>query len=83
MSIVIIGIDLAKNAFAVHGVGATDQPALARPNVPRARAQDGRRRHGQPARCNGFGALTDRLRMAVDRPFRGGSRQPSNEIECP
>ncbi|MDP3167006.1 MAG: IS110 family transposase [Hydrogenophaga sp.] len=37
MSIVTIGIDLAKNVFAVHGVDATGQPALVRPNVPRAK----------------------------------------------
>ena len=36
-AIVTIGIDLAKNVFAVHGVNATGQPALVRPSVPRAK----------------------------------------------
>ncbi len=37
MSIVTIGIDLAKNVFAVHGVDATGKTVLVRPNVPRAK----------------------------------------------
>jgi transposase len=37
MNIVTIGIDLAKNVFAVHGVDATGKPALVRPSVPRAK----------------------------------------------
>ena len=36
-AIVTIGIDLAKNVFAVHGVDATGKPALVRPSVPRAK----------------------------------------------
>jgi transposase len=36
-AIVTIGIDLAKNVFAVHGVDATGKPALVRPNVARAK----------------------------------------------
>ena len=28
MSIVFVGIDLAKNVFAVHGVGEAGKPAL-------------------------------------------------------
>ena len=35
--IVTIGIDLAKNVFAVHGVDAPGQPGLLRPSVPRAK----------------------------------------------
>jgi transposase len=31
MAIVTVGIDLAKNVFAVHGVDATGKPALVRP----------------------------------------------------
>ena len=34
---VSIGIDLAKNVFAVHGVDATGKPVLVRPSVPRAK----------------------------------------------
>lgn len=37
MAIVTVGIDLAKNVFAVHGVDATGKPVLMRPNVPRAK----------------------------------------------
>ena len=36
-TIVTIGIDLAKNVFAVHGVDATGKSALVRPSVPRAK----------------------------------------------
>ena len=36
-AIVTIGIDLAKNVFAVHGVDATGKPARVRPSVPRAK----------------------------------------------
>ena len=35
--IVTIGIDLAKNVFAVQGIDATGKPVLVRPNVPRAK----------------------------------------------
>ena len=34
---VAVGIDLAKNDFAVHGVDETGKPALVRPEVPRAK----------------------------------------------
>jgi transposase len=37
MAIVTVGIDLAKNAFAVHGVDETGKPVLVRPEVPRAK----------------------------------------------
>jgi hypothetical protein len=37
MAIVTVGIDLAKNVFAVHSVDATGKPVLLRPSVPRAK----------------------------------------------
>jgi transposase len=37
MAIVFVGIDLAKNVFAVHGVDNHGKPALVRPSVPRAK----------------------------------------------
>ena len=37
MAIVTVGIDLAKNVFAVHGVDEAGQPALVRPSVARAK----------------------------------------------
>jgi transposase len=37
MAIVTVGIDLAKNVFAVHGVDETGKPALVRPEVPRTK----------------------------------------------
>ena len=37
MAIVSVGIDLAKNVFAVHGVDESGKPALVRPSVPRTR----------------------------------------------
>lgn len=36
MAIVFVGIDLAKNVFAVHGVDESGKPGLMRPSVPRA-----------------------------------------------
>jgi hypothetical protein len=33
--IVTVGIDLAKNVFAVHGVDTTGKPVLLRPSVAR------------------------------------------------
>ena len=37
MAILYVGIDLAKNVFAVHGVNEAGQPELVRPSVPRAK----------------------------------------------
>jgi len=37
MAILTIGIDLAKNVFAVHGVGDSGKPELKHPSVPRAK----------------------------------------------
>ena len=35
MTIATLGIDLARNVFALHGVDAAGKPVLARPNVTR------------------------------------------------
>ena len=40
MTIVFVGIDLAKNVFAVHGVDEAGRPALERPSVARARLHE-------------------------------------------
>ena len=40
MSIVYVGIDLAKNVFAVHGVDEAGKPALVRPSVARAKLHE-------------------------------------------
>ena len=37
MAIVTLGVDLAKNVFAVHGVDTTGKPMLVRPSVPRGK----------------------------------------------
>lgn len=37
MTIVTVGIDLAKNVFAVHGVGASGKPELVKPEVRRSK----------------------------------------------
>lgn len=37
MSIVFVGIDLAKNVFAVHGVNEAGKPALVKPSVARGK----------------------------------------------
>lgn len=37
MAIVTIGIDLAKNVFAVHGVNEAGKPALVKPTVARGK----------------------------------------------
>jgi len=36
MNIITVGIDLAKNVFAVHGVDDNGKPALVKPKVSRA-----------------------------------------------
>lgn len=36
MNIITVGIDLAKNVFAVHGVNDSGKPALVKPKVARA-----------------------------------------------
>jgi hypothetical protein len=40
MAIVFVGIELAKNVFAVHGVNELGKPELVRPAVPRARLHE-------------------------------------------
>ena len=40
VSILYLGIDLAKNVFAVHGVNEVAKPALVRPSVPQARLHE-------------------------------------------
>ena len=40
MRIVCVGIDQAKNLFAVHGVDEHGKPALVRPPVPRAKLHE-------------------------------------------
>jgi transposase len=40
MSIVFVGIDLTKNAFAVHCVDEHGKPALVRLSVPRAKLHE-------------------------------------------
>jgi transposase len=35
MSIITVGIDLAKNVFAMHGVDDNGKPALVKPKVSR------------------------------------------------
>jgi hypothetical protein len=35
--ILTVGIDLAKNAFSLHGLNEAGQPELPRPRVPRAK----------------------------------------------
>jgi transposase len=37
MAILTVGIDLAKNVFAVHGVNEAGKPELLRPSMPRAK----------------------------------------------
>ena len=36
MNIITVGIDLAKNVFAVHGVNDSGKPVLVKPKVSRA-----------------------------------------------
>jgi hypothetical protein len=40
MAIVFVGIDLAKNVFAVHGVNPAGKPERVRPSVPRAKLHE-------------------------------------------
>jgi hypothetical protein len=40
MTIVFVGIDLAKNVFAVHGVNMAGKAEMVQPNVPRAKLRE-------------------------------------------
>ncbi len=40
MTILYVGIDIAKNVFAVHGINEVGKPELVRPNVARARLHE-------------------------------------------
>ncbi len=40
MGIVHVGIDLAKNVFAVHGVDGRGKPVVMRPSMPRAKLHE-------------------------------------------
>ena len=40
MTIVTLGIDLAKSVFAIHGVGGSGQPELLRPEVRRHKLKE-------------------------------------------
>ncbi len=40
MAILTVGIDLAKNVSALHGVNESGQPELVQPKVPRARLNE-------------------------------------------
>ena len=40
MTIVTVGIDLAKNVFAVHGVNEAGKPELMRPSVARTKSHE-------------------------------------------
>jgi transposase len=40
MAIVFVGVDLAKNVFAVHGVNEAGKAELIRPNVPRGKLKE-------------------------------------------
>jgi transposase len=40
MAILTVGIDLAKNVFALHGVNESGRPELVQPKVPRARLNE-------------------------------------------
>ena len=53
MKIITLGIDLAKNVFAVHGVDENGKAALVRPNVKRER----RARVGLAICVSGGGSL--------------------------
>jgi len=72
MAIVTVGIDLAKNVFAVHGVDETGKPALVRPNqqVGRAvagprRLLEGHRRHCGEERSHVLGRAGQRREFQV------------------
>ncbi len=56
MAIVAVGLDLAKNVFALHGVDETGKPALVRPEAPDGRqssAGDQVHGSGQPGLASG------------------------------
>lgn len=48
MAIVTVGIDLAKNVFAVHGVDETGKPVLVRPEVQKIKENKREKIKGHP-----------------------------------
>jgi transposase len=38
--VIVVGIDLAKNVFAIHGIDSSGKPCLVRPNVRRDQLLD-------------------------------------------
>ena len=89
-TIVTVGIDLAKNVLAVHGVDKTGKPALVRPEVPHAKPLErmahlpprliGRQaRVGAHHRAREFAKLGHAMLVVVPK-FRGPSPRDSTTI---
>ena len=53
MAILCVGIDLAKNVFAVHGVDEAGKPALVRPSVLRLGLETARSSEAEPKLVEG------------------------------
>ena len=75
MAILTVGIDLAKNVFAVHGIDDAGKPALVRPTVARDKLHEliaalppCVHRHGGPLRCP-----SERITVEIRRGTTGVS----------
>jgi hypothetical protein len=64
-AIVTIGIDLAKNVFAVHGVDAKGNPALVRPGSRRAKLS--RAQVSEPA-LSAMSSHSSKAKAVAQRP---------------
>ena len=74
MTIVFVGIDLAKNVFAVHGVNPAGKPELVRPSVPRAKLHE--MIAALPPCTIGMEACSGAHHWAGSRPGWGCARAP-------
>lgn len=69
MAIVSVGIDMAKNVFAVYGVDESRKPPLTRPSRQAARtyrrAAAVPHRHGSMLRCPPLGTRVSEVRLRI------------------
>ena len=66
MVIITIGIDLAKNVFAVHGVDESGKSALVRPNVIRNALTSKRKAAWLPTKDHRIGTVKTARRLVPD-----------------
>jgi hypothetical protein len=82
-AIVTIGIDLAKNVFAVHGVDATGKPYLVLPSAHRAKLS---RAQMSEAALSAMSGPWSKGKAAVQRPsYRQATAaaKQQSDVDCP